>query len=870
MKKPAETTPPAQTETTSTVWPAVNTPAAWRQLLPQLAGLPLLPMGPDSRGGSPGKVPADPRTGDNLSGWTTAAFTPEQVAGACSKISGVGFRPGPDAGGLIAFDIDGATAVALLRQGDCDPLTAPTWQVQRDNNADRLKVIWRIPEDTRDHLPTGTPKLITKPPSAPGAKDGENVAYYYGAGQVVVLGQHLESGGNYFWPEGHGPADVAEIPPNWWRMAWEVAERGASKGKASSKASTVKGGWRRLNPCPICGRHERLLCAQSQDGRFLVCYHGGTYSPPEMRPGQVMTGSDGIQWAHTGIRAHGDIGDFSHFKIDEPMAPRETDPSDPLEGFEVHSDASGDKPTTTTTSKPIRLSTYDVKRLLPDRLGAIRRDVRSGDVMTAKGKLSGNEISNLYVALSSAAESWPKDTTADAVAVIASANTYDPVQQYLEGIGTPPLPLEQWQRLDQHLLGIDHPIAAAFLPRYLISAVARTMEPGCYVRQVLVLIGPQERGKGALGEILFGAVHWIEGVGQLDRDARQRCHMAWGVELAELDGVIRRNDKEKVKAFITEKVDTFQIRYDKFPGQHPRRFVFWGTSNVPPLTDSTGSTRFVCIEIPDRMLPLDWAIEHRDALWARALEQYRQGVKWALVGEEERQAIEAMNSDYLEEDPWAVDIKQHLDNAQKHDRLPVKIPDLLKEMEVPKAQQTKAFAHRVREIAARHGWKKRRGRWRGSDPREGLWPPELSNVQGVHGPCTHTSARANASEGAGSVGGVHPVHPSLQTKGEKEEGKESRTTHTPAPPTVEVPPPEGVHGVHGGQHDRAASNQAVHPSRAPLPLTGKPPTFNVNPWGTSETRPPRNDADRLHDRQAQERTQREMELLEHQLWDQSA
>jgi hypothetical protein len=31
MKKPAETTPPAQTETTSTVWPAVNTAAAWQR-----------------------------------------------------------------------------------------------------------------------------------------------------------------------------------------------------------------------------------------------------------------------------------------------------------------------------------------------------------------------------------------------------------------------------------------------------------------------------------------------------------------------------------------------------------------------------------------------------------------------------------------------------------------------------------------------------------------------------------------------------------------------------------------------------------------------------------------------------------------------
>ena len=795
-----------------------NTFNNWRQLLLQLADLPLLPIGP----GGGGKAPADPATGNGLKAWTTAAFTPQQVAEACSKITAVGFRPGPDADGLIAFDIDGATAIERCRSHGCDPLTAHTWQVRRDTAADRLKVIWRIPEDLRGALDHTVAKLTTKAPSGPGAGDGENVATYYGAGQVIVLGQHLSSDGNYFWPDGHGPAEVAEITPEWWALADVIAKadsQPANGAKASSR-TTSSSDWRRVDPCPICGRDEHLICSKHRNGRAIQCFHGSSFSPPDLKPGEVKTGSDGERWAFTGSRRHGEIGDFSHFKIDEPMAPRENTPGDALEEFEVHVDASGNK--LTTTSKPTRLCTFDMRRLLPERLGEIRRDVRSGDVMTAKGKLSGNEISNLYVALSNAAETWTKETTADTVAVIASANTYDPVEQYLEGIDTPPLPMEQWQQLDQHLLGIDHPIAAAFLPRYFISAVARTMAPGCDVRQLPVLIGPQWRGKSELGRILFGAAHWIEGVGALDRDALQRAHMAWGVELAELDGVIRRNgnDREKVKAFITEQVDTFQIRYDKFPGKHPRRFVFWGSSNSPPLADPTGSTRFVCIEIPDRMLPLDWAKEHRDALWARALEQYRSGVQWSRITEEERQAIEMMNSNYQEEDPWSVEIEEHLDNAQKYERLPVSIPDLLTVLGVPKDRQTKPLAHRVREIAERHGWKHRRSRWQGKTPRKGLWPPEPSTVHGVHGPCTHTSARVNANQNTGSGGGVHPVHPSFQTKGRKEEGKEAQTTHTPAPLLGDKSPSERVHGVHGGQSACPASDQAVHPIRAPLPLIG--------------------------------------------------
>jgi predicted P-loop ATPase len=249
-----------------------------------------------------------------------------------------------------------------------------------------------------------------------------------------------------------------------------------------------------------------------------------------------------------------------------------------------------------------------VLTLLPQHLGELRLNVRSGEVhSSARGVISANEISRLYLELSQPFSIWPKEATADGITLLASRSPFDHVVEYLEGITAEPLPVEQWQRLDQHLLGIDDPIAAAFLPRYFISAVARAFDPGCYVRQVPVLIGPQERGKGELGSILFGASNWVEGVGSLDRDALMKCHTAWGVELAELDGVTRRADQEHLKAFITEKADTYRKPYDRSPDRHPRRFVFWGTSNRPPLRDSTGSTRFVCIPIPDQPLPQEWA-----------------------------------------------------------------------------------------------------------------------------------------------------------------------------------------------------------------------------------------------------------------------
>jgi predicted P-loop ATPase len=448
-----------------------------------------------------------------------------------------------------------------------------------------------------------------------------------------------------------------------------------------------------------------------------------------------------------------------------------------------HRDTYPVEATSGSYSKPITMQTHQVMERLPKRVGKLRLNVRSGEVVAdhIDGPiiLSGNDIGRLYLDISSQAEKWPKETTADAVALLASRNKYDPVKDYLDGNPDAPLPIDQWQRLDKYLLGIDDPIAAAFLPRYFIGAVARTYQPGCYVRQSPVLIGRQERGKSELGRILFGADHWVEGIGTLDKDALMKAHTAWGVELAELDGVTRRADQEALKAFLTEKTDTYRKPYDRAPEVHHRRFVFWGTSNGAPLKDPTGSTRFVCIPIPNQLLPLNWARQNRNALWSRAVEQYKAGANWIHVDEAERAAIADRNSNFQEIDPWADDVAAYLDLQKRLGSLPVRVTQVLERLEVPKERQNSAATKRVTAIADQLGWS--HGRRRGANsanPCRGLWPTEV--VPPVPPLCPPTGVRVNSSDSRASEGVVPPVPPDSPKL--KKVGTEHEPAAAPAPP----------------------------------------------------------------------------------------
>lgn len=367
--------------------------------------------------------------------------------------------------------------------------------------------------------------------------------------------------------------------------------------------------------------------------------------------------------------------------------------------------------TTTTPGGRKTIITPDlVESEITKVYGTIRERIRTGEIVLGDGSIMERESLDLvYIDLCKLTPyQWNSGLAKHAMIKLAMANRHDHIKEYfLELIeGVTPLPDHLWKRLDQLLFGINDPIAALFMPKYLIGAVSRLIEPGCPYVATPILIGGQGIGKSASAKVLFGPEFVVDDLGHdLSKDDVSRSHGFLCTELAEVDGITSKSDRERLKAFLTRTVDVYRPPYGTSNVKRPRSFVFWGTSNSVPLNDPSGNRRFVAIDLRSKNkanpIPLAQIQQYRDAIWARAFQEYYAGTSYELDANEQV-LVNSNNNLFTVTDSWGDRLERKLALDPKHTCLSV--DDAFTILDIPATQQTAANQKRLREILESMGY----------------------------------------------------------------------------------------------------------------------------------------------------------------------
>ena len=236
------------------------------------------------------------------------------------------------------------------------------------------------------------------------------------------------------------------------------------------------------------------------------------------------------------------------------------------------------------------------------------------------------------------------------VGAVARDIRVHPVREYLNRLhwdGTPRL--EAWTVT--HLGAEDTPLNRAFGSLWMISAVARIMQPGSKADHMLILEGPQGAKKSTALAVLAGDGWFTDELAEIgSKDAALQMRGVWIIEIAELDA-IGRAEVSRIKAFLSRTVDRYRPPYDRYVVDVPRQCVFAGSVNPDTyLRDETGNRRFWPVRCG--RIDLDALRRDRDQLWAEAVVRYREGAIWWIDDRDLITAASAEQQARVQDDAW--------------------------------------------------------------------------------------------------------------------------------------------------------------------------------------------------------------------------
>ncbi len=249
-----------------------------------------------------------------------------------------------------------------------------------------------------------------------------------------------------------------------------------------------------------------------------------------------------------------------------------------------------------------------------------------------------------------------KEPVFEAVMACAKINHRNPVTEWLDPIvwdGKPRLAgfFRDYMGAD------DSAFNRAVSCNFFISMIARIYDPGCKVDHMIILEGKQGARKSSALKAIAG--QWFtecnEPLGGNNKDFYAVLHGKMIVEIAELDS-FSKAETTKIKAIISTPTDRFRHPFGRITKDHPRMFVFVGTTNIDNyLRDATGGRRFLPITVSN--IDIESITRDRDQLFAEAMVEYRNGKSWWEVPQAEAEALQESRRNV---DEWEDSIAAYL------------------------------------------------------------------------------------------------------------------------------------------------------------------------------------------------------------------
>lgn len=235
--------------------------------------------------------------------------------------------------------------------------------------------------------------------------------------------------------------------------------------------------------------------------------------------------------------------------------------------------------------------------------------------------------------------------------------------------------------------------------KWVISLIARVIDPGCKMDTFLVLCGEKGLGKSTGLKTLIGDAWFSDSPLDISKkDSLELIHSTetWLWELAELHSLQGRT-ADNFKAFISSAEDKFRPSYQQFPKSYLRRVCFAGTSNNYQFL-SDGPERRVWAITVTMPVDLDYLKSNREQIFAEAYEYFLDGKIWHLEWESQY-ALEELQQAYIIDDPWAMKVREAILTGKNN------TTEIMNYLELPVSQQHTGNAKRIAQICKESGYK---------------------------------------------------------------------------------------------------------------------------------------------------------------------